>query len=74
MMSSVRRTLGGFLLALVVASGLVLTPRQAQAQDLNLYCSLLLNAIQFWASKPHPPQGLLEKLYEQYNTYCSSAQ
>jgi hypothetical protein len=72
MMSSVRRSVGAFLLASVVASGLILTPRQAQAQDLNLYCSLLLHAIQFWASKPNPPQGLLEKLYEQYNTYCSA--
>lgn len=71
MMSPVRRTVGGFLLALVVAAGLVLTPAQAQAEE-SAYCAFLANAIEFWSSKPNAPQSLVDKLIALYEANCSA--
>lgn len=70
MMSPVRRTVSGFLLALVVASGLVLMPAQAQAEE-SAYCAFLANAIEFWSNKPNAPQGLVDKLIALYEANCS---
>lgn len=69
-MSSVRRRAGAFLLASVVATALILTPRPAQASDLGFICTLLAKSIEYLESRPNPPQGILDKLYAQYNTYC----
>jgi hypothetical protein len=71
MMFPVRRTVSGFLLALVVASGLVLMPAQAQAEE-SAYCTFLANSIEFWASKPNAPQSLVDKLIALYEANCSA--
>jgi hypothetical protein len=71
MMTPVRRSVGGFLLALVVASGLVLTPAQAQAEE-SVYCAFLAQSIEFWASKPNAPQSLVDKLIALYEANCTA--
>ena len=69
-MSKVRHTVGAFLVAAGVASGMILTPVSARAEDLTAYCSLLAQSIESLESLPHPPQGLLAKLHALYDTYC----
>jgi hypothetical protein len=71
-MSTVRRYFSSFLLATIVAAGLVLTPATARADDLTLYCSWLAGSIEFLESKPNPPQGLLANLRALYDTYCTA--
>jgi ABC-type glycerol-3-phosphate transport system substrate-binding protein len=71
MMSPVRRTVSGFLLALVVAAGLVLTPAQAQAEE-SAYCAFLANAIEFWSNKPNAPQNVVDALIALYEAHCSA--
>jgi hypothetical protein len=70
-MSKVRHTVGAFLLAAIVASGIILTPASARAEDLTAYCSLLADSIEYLNNLPHPPQGLLDKLQATYDTYCA---
>jgi hypothetical protein len=69
-MPKVRRTVGAFLLAAIVASGIVLTPATARAEDFTAYCALLTQAIEYLEGLPHPPQGLLDRLQALYDTYC----
>lgn len=69
-MVKVRHTVGAFLLATIVASGIVLTPASARAEDLTAYCSLLTQSIEYLENLPHPPQGLLAKLHALYDAYC----
>jgi hypothetical protein len=69
-MSKVRHTVGAFLVAAVVASGIILTPASARAEDLTGYCSLLAQSIEYLENLPNPPQGLLARLHGLYDTYC----
>jgi hypothetical protein len=76
-MKTIRRNLGAFALATVIATGLVLMPARAHAdQDNSSFCESLRVSIETTRSLPDGPfkGALLAYLESTYKTYCTSGE
>lgn len=74
-MKTIRRSLGAFAFATVIAAGLVLMPARAHAdQEQSSFCESLLLQIETTRRLPDSPfKGvLLAYLESTYKTYCAT--
>lgn len=71
-MSKLRRSAAAFLLAAVVATGLVLIPARANASDVAEFCSSLAESIKTLESEPFSitREIMLAGLRSTYAVYC----
>jgi len=70
---NVRRSVGGFLAATVLATTITLIPAPAAASDLSGFCAHLADTIAALEAKPESwlQQFLLAHTRRVFNNYCS---
>ena len=70
-MKSIRRSLGAFAVAAVIATSLALTPSEAQAKKVS-FCDALQASIAAVNALPDNPfkEYLLTQLQSAFDTYC----
>jgi hypothetical protein len=71
-MSKVRRSVAAFLLATVVATGMVLVPARANASDVAEFCASVAESIKTLESQPFSitREIMLAGLRSTYAVYC----